>query len=122
MRESAQRIICNKQHSITEQVCRTLLMASDRLGNQTLDLTHDQLAIAIGCRREAVSISAGKLQSDGVIRYGYGKITITDRAALEYRSCECYPVIREVFAKFLAAEESDRFPEMNAGFGYGRKA
>ena len=106
MRESAQRIICNKRHSIPEQVCRTLLMAADRLDSQILSLTHEQLAIAIGCRREAVSISASKLQSAGIIRYDYGKITIVDRVALERGSCECYSVIRQRFGKFLLPRPS----------------
>ena len=111
MRESAQRLTCSKHHSITEQLSRTLLMASDRLGSQEVGLTHEQLAVAIGCRREAVSISAGKLQSRGVIRYGYGKIAILDRAALEYASCECYRIIRDGFAKFLSADWVNRLPE-----------
>lgn len=101
MQESAQRIVCNRYHSIVQQICRTLLMASDRLGSATISLTHEQLAFSIGCRREAVSIAAGKLQTSGIIRYAYGRITILDRAALENCSCECYTVIRQGFAEFL---------------------
>ena len=122
MREAAQRIICTKQHSITEQLSRTLLMASDRLGSLIVDLTHEQLAIAIGCRREAVSIAAGKLQGAGIIQYGYGRISITDRAALENRSCECYSVLHEGYAKFVHVEDAGLSPAPDSRVGHGRKA
>lgn len=119
MRESAQRIVCSRYHSITQQVCRTLLMASDRLGRSTVSLTHEQLAFAIGCRREAVSVSAGKLQNAGAIRYGYGKITILDRVMLENFSCECYSEIRQAFAKFLPATADEQLRHPNTGLGNG---
>lgn len=119
MQESAQRIVCKRYHSITEQVCRTLLMASDRLGTTAIRLTHEQLAFAIGCRREAVSIATGKLQNAGVIHYAYGRITILERAALENRSCECYSVIRRGFSDFLKEPLGGAIGPANSGFGNG---
>ena len=107
MQEAAQSVICNRFHSITQQFCRSLLLAADRLGSETVALTHEQLAVAIGCRREAVSLAARKLQSEGLIRYAYGHIVIVDRPALEARSCECYGTVRLGFAMFFHVDQSD---------------
>ncbi len=107
MQEAAQSVICNRFHSITQQFCRSLLLAADRLGTETVSLTHEQLAVAIGCRREAVSLAAKKLQSAGLIRYVYGQIVILDRPALEAQSCECYETIKLGFSMFFHAGHSD---------------
>jgi CRP-like cAMP-binding protein len=106
MQEAAQGVICNRFHSITEQYCRSLLLASDRLGSQAVPLTHEQLAVIIGCRREAVSLAARKLQSAGLISYTYGQIVILDRPGLEARSCECYGAIRQGFSMFFHDDQS----------------
>lgn len=103
MQEAAQSVICNRSHSVTQQYCRSLLLAADRLDSETVCLTHEQLAIAVGCRREAVSLVAGKLQAAGIIRYVYGRIVILDRAALEARSCECYGAVKQGFSMFFDA-------------------
>ena len=89
MREFAQRIVCSKYHSITEQMCPTLLLAADCLDSMTLCLTHEQIVIVIGCRRKAVSVSAGELPHAGIFRYQYGKIIIYDRVPLGNCSCAC---------------------------------
>lgn len=101
MQESAQRIVCYRHHSVLQQLCRTLLMAANRLRSEKVSLTHEQLALAIGCRREAISVAAGKIQAAGLIDYAYGRITIRDRAGLEACCCECYEVIRRAFSDFL---------------------
>lgn len=100
MQEAAQTVICNRFHTIIQQYSRSLLAASDRLGSRTVLLTHEQLAVAIGCRREAVSIAAAKLQQAGSIHYAYGKIDIVDRTALLAHSCECYDAVKSAFAVF----------------------
>ncbi|WP_164843881.1 Crp/Fnr family transcriptional regulator [Croceicoccus ponticola] len=106
MQESAQRIACIRHHSILEQLCRTLLMASDRMQSEHVNLTQEQLAVAIGCRREAVSVAANKIQAAGLIDYGYGKITILNRPGLEARACECYAVLSQAFSEFLPRQSS----------------
>lgn len=106
MQEAAQRIVCSRHHAIQQQFCRTLLMASDRLKSEHVNLTHEQLAIAIGCRREAVSVAAGKIQTAGLIDYTYGRITILDRTGLEAGCCECYGVLRQAFSAFLPGQSA----------------
>jgi CRP-like cAMP-binding protein len=104
MREAAQNVVCTRFHSITQQVCCALLIAADRLGSQTIHLTHEQLAVAVGCRREAVSIVARKLQLAGLIDYAYGTIVIVDADAMKMRSCECYAAIKSAFSAFFETE------------------
>lgn len=116
MQESAQLIVCSKHHSIAQQVSRSLLMASDRLGSPTINLTHEQLALGLGCRREAVSLAAAQLKASRVIQYNYGKVAIIDRALLEHSSCECYTAIRRGFAPFLAETASERRDLKMTGF------
>lgn len=115
MQESAQLIVCSKHHSIAQQVSRSLLLASDRLSSPTINLTHEQLALGLGCRREAVSLAAAQLKSNGVIQYNYGKVAIIDRVVLEHSSCECYKAIRRGFAPFLAATASEERDQKMAG-------
>lgn len=103
MLEASQNVICTRFHSIAQQCCRSMLAAADRLGSQTIHLTHEQLAVAIGCRREAVSLAARQLQLAGIIHYSYGKIVILDRKAMEARACECYSVVRKGFSIFFYA-------------------
>lgn len=98
MQEAAQSVVCNRFHSVNQQYSRSLLVAADRLGSRTVCLTHEQLAVAIGCRREAVSLAAGKLQQAGLIHYAYGKIEIMDMTALKARSCECYESVKSAFS------------------------
>lgn len=89
----SQLAICNRFHSLEQQLCRLLLMASDRLRSQELPMTHEQMAGWLGARREGVSNAAGRLMRAGLIRYVRGRITLEDRAGLHARTCECYDVI-----------------------------
>ncbi|MCC5868574.1 MAG: Crp/Fnr family transcriptional regulator [Gammaproteobacteria bacterium] len=88
-----QAVICARHHSIEQQLCRKLLMSSDRLRSNTLTLTQGTIAEVLGVRREGVTAAAGALKHRGVIEYRRGHIRILDRAGLEARSCECYEVI-----------------------------
>jgi len=85
---------CNRMHSNEERLSRWLLMSHDRVGVDQFGITHEFLAEMLGCRRATVSLSAGVLQSAGLIRYHRGYVTIVDRRRLEVASCECYRVIK----------------------------
>jgi CRP-like cAMP-binding protein len=104
MREAAQSIVCKRFHSVSQQLCCALLIAVDRLGSKTIHLTHEQLATAVGCRREAVSVAAHKLQLAGLLDYSYGTIDILDEDAIKVRSCECYAAVKSAFSAFFDIE------------------
>lgn len=106
MQEASQNVICTRFHSIAQQYCRSLLAAADRIGSETVHLTHEQLAVAIGCRREAVSLAARQLQLAGIIHYNYGKIIILDRKAIEARACECYHSVHKAFSIFFPPDDA----------------
>jgi len=99
--QMAQTAVCNRHHSIEQQLCRWLLLSADRLPTNVLTMTQDLIANMLGVRREGVTASAGKLQEDGLIRYSRGRITILDRARLEKRVCECYAVVRKECDRLL---------------------
>ncbi len=92
--QMAQTAVCNRHHSLDQQLCRWLLLSLDRLPSDTLTMTQELIANMLGVRREGVTAAAGKLQKAGVIRYTRGRITVVDRPALEARSCECYAVVK----------------------------
>jgi CRP-like cAMP-binding protein len=92
--QMAQTAICNRHHSIDQQLCRWLLLSLDRLPSNRLIMTQELLANTLGVRREGVNEAAGKLQKQGVIEYQRGKITVLDRPALEKLCCECYAVVK----------------------------
>jgi CRP-like cAMP-binding protein len=98
----AQTAACNRNHKLEERCARWLLMTHDRVdGSDTFPLTHQFLAYMLGVRRSGVTIAAGTLQKQGLIRYSRGRITITDRKGLEGASCECYGVVRAHFDRLL---------------------
>ena len=99
--QMAQTAVCNRHHSIEQQLCRWLLLSADRLPTNVLTMTQDLIANMLGVRREGVTASAGKLQDAGLIRYSRGRITIVDRAKLEKRVCECYGVVKKEFDRLL---------------------
>ena len=90
----AQTAVCNRYHTIDQQLCRWLLLSLDRLPDNRLRMTQELIANMLGVRREGVTEAAGKLQRRGVIDYHRGKITVLDRPRLERLSCECYGVVK----------------------------
>lgn len=92
--QMAQTAVCNRHHSLDQQLCRWLLLSLDRLPSNELVMTQELIANMLGVRREGVTEAAGKLQDAGVIQYSRGRITVLDRPALEARTCECYAVVK----------------------------
>jgi CRP-like cAMP-binding protein len=99
--QMAQTAVCNRHHTVDQQLCRWLLLSLDRLPTMELRMTQELIANMLGVRREGVTEAAGKLQSAGLIRYGRGRITVLDRPGLEKRVCECYGVVRKEFLRLL---------------------
>ncbi|MDQ3186260.1 MAG: Crp/Fnr family transcriptional regulator [Pseudomonadota bacterium] len=99
--QTAQNAICNRHHNVEQQLCRFLLMSLDRSSGNELQMTHEQIAIMLGVRRESVTQAALKLQTIGAIRYSRGHITILDREELEDSVCECYAVVNNEYDRLL---------------------
>jgi CRP-like cAMP-binding protein len=100
--QMAQTAVCNRHHSVDQQLCRWLLLSLDRLGQSSeLSMTQELIANMLGVRREGVTEAAGKLQKAGLIRYGRGRITVLNRPELEARCCECYQVAKTEFDRLL---------------------
>ncbi|HLX29888.1 MAG TPA: Crp/Fnr family transcriptional regulator [Casimicrobiaceae bacterium] len=99
--QMAQTAVCNRHHSVDQQLCRWLLLSLDRLSTNELSMTQELIANMLGVRREGVTEAAGKLQDAGLIRYRRGRITVLDRPRLETRSCECYQVVKKEFDRLL---------------------
>ena len=99
--QMAQTAVCNRHHSVDQQLCRWLLLSMDRLPANELRMTQELIANMLGVRREGVTTAAGALQTAGVIHYSRGHITILDRAKLEQRVCECYSVVKKEFDRLL---------------------
>jgi len=100
--QMTQTAVCNRHHSIEQQLCRWLLLSLDRLSSDSLTMTQDLIANMLGVRREGVTEAAGKLQRAGYIRYSRGHITVLNRPGLEERVCECYAVVKLEFDRLLA--------------------
>ncbi|MBI3545567.1 MAG: Crp/Fnr family transcriptional regulator [Gammaproteobacteria bacterium] len=96
-----QTAVCNRHHSVDQQLCRWLLLNLDRSPTNELTTTHELIANKLGVRREGITDAAGKLRSAGLIRYNRGHITVLDRPRLEDRSCECYAVVKNEFDRLL---------------------
>ena len=99
--QMAQTAVCNRHHSVDQQLCRWLLLSLDRLPSNELIMTQELIANMLGVRREGVTEAAGKLQQAGLIEYRRGHITVLDRAGLETRVCECYAVVKKEFDRLL---------------------
>jgi CRP-like cAMP-binding protein len=97
--QMAQTAVCNRHHSVEQQLCRWLLLSLDRLPSN--ELTQELIANMLGVRREGVTEAAGKLQADGLIHYSRGHITVLDRPRLEKRVCECYAVVKKEMDRLL---------------------
>jgi CRP-like cAMP-binding protein len=101
--QMSQTAVCNRHHSVEQQLCRWLLMSLDRLATNELTMTQKLIANMLGVRREGVTESAGKLQKLGLIEYHRGRITVLDRAGVEKQACECYQVVKNEFKRLLPA-------------------
>jgi CRP-like cAMP-binding protein len=101
--QMAQTAVCNRHHSLDQQLCRWLLLSLDRLSGSELAMTQELIANMLGVRREGVTEAALKLQKEGLIRYARGHITVLDRPGLEQRTCECYAVVKKEYDRLLPA-------------------
>ena len=99
--QMAQTAVCNRHHSLDQQLCRWLLLSLDRLKSNELAMTQELIANMLGVRREGVTEAALKLQAAGLIRYARGRITVLDRPGLEERTCECYAVVKREYDRLL---------------------
>jgi CRP-like cAMP-binding protein len=99
--QMSQTAVCNRHHSLDQQLCRWLLLSLDRLQGNELVMTQELIANMLGVRRESVAGNALQLQKAGLIRYVRGRITVLDRKGLERRSCECYAVVKKEYDRLL---------------------
>ena len=99
--QMTQTAVCNRHHSLDQQLCRWLLLSMDRLTDNHLVMTQELIANMLGVRREGVTEAAGQLQKAGLISYARGKIEVKDRAGLEARTCECYAVVKKEYDRLL---------------------
>jgi CRP-like cAMP-binding protein len=99
--QMSQTAVCNRHHSLDQQLCRWLLLSMDRLPSNELSMTQELIANMLGVRREGVTGAASKLQSAGLIHYSRGHIIVLDRPQLEARACECYQVVKTEFDRLL---------------------
>jgi len=106
--QMTQTAVCNRHHSVDQQLCRWLLLSLDRLPGNELVMTQELIANMLGVRREGVTEAAGKLQAEGLIRYRRGHITVLDRQQLEARVCECYRVVKTEYDRLLPEITSGR--------------
>ena len=100
--QMTQTAVCNRHHSVQQQLCRWLLVTLDRIPSGQLVMTQELVASMLGVRREGVTESAGKLQEAGVIRYRRGHIAVLERRGLENRACECYAVVKREYDRLLS--------------------
>ena len=100
--QMSQTAVCNRHHSVEQQLCRWLLLTLDRIGSNELTMTQELIAGMLGVRREGVTEAAGRLQGYGYISYRRGHITVLDRAGLESDVCECYQVVKTEFGRLMS--------------------
>lgn len=100
--QMAQTAVCNRHHSVDQQLCRWLLLSLDRLSGNDLAMTQELIANMLGVRREGVTEAAGKLRDAGIIEYSRGHIKVLDRRELERRVCECYAVVKREFDRLFS--------------------
>ena len=105
--QMAQTAVCNRHHTLDQQLCRWLLLSLDRLEGPELVMTQELIANMLGVRREGVTEAALRLQADGLIRYSRGRINVLSRAGLEARSCECYAVVKQEYERLLPPSLGD---------------
>jgi len=99
--QMSQTAVCNRHHTLEQQLCRWLLLSLDRLPGDVLSMTQELIANMLGVRREGVTQAAGRLQAEGMIQYSRGRIKVLDRAKLEGHVCECYAVVKKEYDRLL---------------------
>lgn len=104
--QMAQTAVCNRHHSLDQQLCRWLLLSMDRLQGSELVMTQELIANMLGVRREGVTEGATKLQQAGLIKYSRGRISVLDRPGLEKRTCECYAVVKKEYDRLLPEKKT----------------
>jgi CRP-like cAMP-binding protein len=104
--QMAQTAVCNRHHSLDQQLCRWLLLSLDRLPSNVLSMTQELISNMLGVRREGVTEAAGLLQAAGLIKYHRGRITVVDRSGLKKRCCECYAVVKIEYDRLLPETEA----------------
>jgi CRP-like cAMP-binding protein len=119
--QMAQTAVCNRHHSLDQQLCRWLLLSLDRLQGNELVMTQELIANMLGVRREGVTEGARKLQKLGLIRYARGRITVLDRVRLEQRTCECYAVVKKEYDRLLPEKAASLPTITGTFFGETRK-
>jgi CRP-like cAMP-binding protein len=110
--QMSQTAVCNRHHTLDQQLCRWLLLWLERLDTNEIRMTQDLIATMLGVRREGITEAAGKLQHAGIIKYRRGHITVLDRPGLEARACECYEVVKNEFERLLpfpGSQETSKF-------------
>ena len=113
MTQTSQTAVCNRHHSVEQQLCRWLLLTLDRLPSNELTMTQELIAGMLGVRREGITEAAGHLQQAGFIRYRRGHITVINRSGLESRVCECYAVVKKEHDRLLCdVRNRQEFPQM----------
>lgn len=105
--QMAQTAVCNRHHSIDQQLCRWILLSLDRMDGDTLPMTQRLIADMLGVRREGVTLAAAKLQQAGLIRYARGNIRVLDRSGIEERCCECYAVVEKEYLRLLPVQQAE---------------
>jgi CRP-like cAMP-binding protein len=110
MTQISQTAVCNRFHSIEQQLCRWLLLTLDRLPSNELTITQELIAIMLGVRREGITEAAGNIQRTGLISYRRGHITVLDRSGLESSTCECYQVVKKEFNRLICEIGAKSFP------------
>ena len=108
----SQTAVCNRHHSVEQQLCRWLLLTLDRLPSNELTITQELIASMLGVRREGITVAAGHLQQAGCIRYRRGHITVLDRSGLESRVCECYAVVKKEHDRLLCDVRNRQGPPL----------
>lgn len=109
--QMSQTAVCNRHHTIEQQLCRWLLLSMDRLPTNELAMTQELIANMLGVRREGVTEAAGKLQHQGIIEYSRGRIQVLDRQALEETCCECYATVKEETDRLQSFPEASSSPD-----------
>jgi CRP-like cAMP-binding protein len=120
--QMTQTAVCNRHHSVEQQLCRWLLMTLDRVPSGQLVMTQELVARMLGVRREGITEAAGKLQHAGLIRYRRGHIAVLERTGLETRACECYAVVKKEISRLLSDVQYHEFVSNRRGTAPGQPA